>query len=152
MEKDKTIDKTDRKILNMLLENAGLSCRRIAKKTGLSTVTILNRIKKLEDEKIIKNRTVQLDYQKLGYDVEVIIKLRISKGNLFKVEKKIAKEPNVSALYDVTGNFDTIIIAKFRNRKSMDNFLKKIQTYDFIERTETIIVLNTIKEENILIN
>ena len=151
MEKDKTIDKTDRKILNILLKNAGLSCRKIAKKTGLSTVTILNRIKKLENEKIIKNHTVYLNYAKLGYDIEVIIKLCISKGMLFEVEKKIAKEPNVSAIYDVTGNVDAIIIAKFRNRKSMDNFLKKIQTYDFIEKTETILILNTIKEENILV-
>lgn len=152
MEKKDAIDKTDRKIINILLKNAGLSCRRIAKKTGLSTVTIINRIKKLKNEKIIKNHTVQLDYSKLGYDIEIIIKLRISKGMLLEVEKKIAKEQNVSAIYDVTGNFDAIIIAKFKNRNSMDNFLKKIQTYDFIEKTETILILNTIKEENIHVN
>ena len=145
------LDKTDRKIVNILLGNSRLSCRQIAKKTGFSAVTILKRMKKLKEEKIIKKYSLLLDYSKIGYDIEVIIKLRISKGNLFKVEKKIAKEPNVLAIYDVTGAFDSIIIAKFKNTKAMDYFLKKIQTYDFIERTETVLVLNAIKEENILV-
>ncbi len=81
--------------------------------------------------------------------VSIIIKLRISKGKLFEVEKKIAVNPHVFAVYDVTGHFDAVIIAKFKNRKSMDSFLKKIQTYEFIERTETNLILNEIKEQSI---
>ena len=70
----------------------------------------------------------------------------VSKGKLFEVEKKIATDPSVHAVYDITGHFDVIVIARFKTRKSLDNFIKKIQTYDFVEKTETAIVLNTIKE------
>ena len=145
------IDKTDKKILNTLLDNSKLSYRGIAKKVGVSVVTILKRVKNLEKEKIIQSYTTNIDYEQIGYDVEVIIKLRISKGKLFEVEKKIAIDKRVFAIYDVTGNFDSMLIAKFKNRKSLDSFLKKIQKYDFIERTETILILNTIKEKNIRI-
>jgi len=90
--------------------------------------------------------------KKLGYDVEVIIEIRISKGKLIEVEKEIANHPNIFAVYDVTGDFDAVIIARFKNRKSMDYFLKKIQTYDFIERTFTKFILHTIKEEPLRID
>ena len=143
------LDETDKRILNVVIENSRLSLRQIAKKIGVSVATVMHRLNKLEDEKIIRKYAASLDYEKIGYDIEVIIEVRISKGRLLDVEKKIAVHPNVFAVYDVTGAFDSIILARFRNRRQMDNFLKKIQTYEFVERTETKLVLKTIKEENI---
>jgi DNA-binding Lrp family transcriptional regulator len=107
----------------------------------------MHRVNKLEQSGIIKKYTVQLDYQKLGYELVVCIDIRVAKGKLFEVERLVAKHPSVQAVYDVTGSFDSLVIAKFKNRKELDNFVKKIQTYDFVERTETRLVLNTIKEE-----
>lgn len=145
------IDDTDKRILNVLLENPKLSVRDIAKKTSVSPVTVLKRIKILEKERIIKSYTTYIDYSKSGYDLDVIIKMRVSKGKMFEVEEKIATNKNVFAVYDITGDFDVLIIAKFRNRKSLDSYIKKVQTYAFVERTETILILNTIKEEFIKI-
>lgn len=142
-------DETDKKIINALIENARLSYRQTAKKIGVSVATVMNHVKSLEEEKIIEKYTTKINYEKIGYDVEVLIEIRISKGKLFEVEKKIATHPNVFALYDVTGASDAIILARFKNRRLMDNFLKKIQTYDFVERTETKLILNTIKEDMI---
>ena len=143
------IEDTDRKILNILVENSRLSLRQIAKKADVSVATVMHHLNKLEDEKIVRKYSAKLDYEKIGYDVEVMVEIRISKGRLFDVEKKIATNPNVFAIYDVTGSFDAIVLARFPNRRQMDNFLKKIQTYEFVERTETKLILNTIKEENI---
>ena len=141
------IDDTDKKILGVLQDNAKLSYRQICKKVGVSVATVMHRVKKLEQSGIIKKYSALLDYDRLGYDVPVMIGIRVAKGKLFNVENKIATHPNVFAVYDKTGDFDSTIIARFKNRKSMDAFLKKIQTYDFIERTETQLILNTIKEE-----
>lgn len=139
-------DKNDLKILNELMDNSKAPLRKISDKVGLSFVTVMNRIKKLDREGIIKGYMAVLDYEKLGYDVEVLIEIRISKGKLFEVEKTIAAHPNVVSVYDFTGDFDALIMARFRSRKDMDTFLKKIQTYDFVERTNTRFILNTIKE------
>ncbi len=143
------LEETDKKILNILVESSRLSLRQIAKKAGVSVATVMHHINRMEHEKIIEKYTAKLDYEKIGYDVEVMIEIRISKGKLFDVEKKIATNPNVFAIYDVTGSFDAVVLARFPTRRQMDNFLKKIQTYEFVERTETKLILNTIKEANI---
>ena len=69
------LDKTDFRILKNLLVDARLSSRQLALKLGLSTVTILTRIKKLEQEKIVKGYTAIIDHQKLGYDLTAIIEV-----------------------------------------------------------------------------
>jgi DNA-binding Lrp family transcriptional regulator len=143
------IDDLDKKIINVLIVDSKLSYREIGKRVKVSVATVMHRVKRLEKEGIIKGYTTSVDYEKIGYDVSVIIKMRIAKGKLFELEKKIANDPNIFAVYDVTGDFDSIIIAKFKSRKSMDSFLKKTQAYEFMERTETVLVLNTIKEKQI---
>ena len=143
------LDQTDKKILNVIVDSSRLSLRQIAEKVNVSVATVMHHVNKLEKEKIIEKYTTKLDYEKIGYDVEVLIEIRISKGRLLDVEKKIATHPNVFAVYDTTGAFDAAILARFKTRRQMDNFLKKIQTYEFVERTETKLILKTIKEENI---
>lgn len=138
-------DENDTKLLDVLLADSRLSYRKVASKIGVSAATVMNRIKRLEKEGVIKGYTAVLDYEKLGYDIDAIINMKISKGKLFEVENKIAHHPSVAAVYDVTGDFDSTIIAKFRNRRALDTFLKKIQTYEFVEGTNTILILNTIK-------
>ena len=145
------IDTYDEKIINELTQNAKIPLRKLANKLKISFVTVMNRIKRLEKEGIIKSYAAMIDYEKLGYGVHVLIDIRIAKGKLFELEKKIAHCPNVSTVYDTTGDFDAVVIGKFKTTRSMDNFLKKIQTYDFVERTNTRLILNTIKEEQIKI-
>ncbi len=140
------LDEVDKKILNVLLRNSRLSYRDIAKSVGVSVATALNRVKRLEKEGVIRGYTLSVDYDLLGYDVGVIINVRVSKGKLFQVEKKIASDSHVIGVYDITGAFDAVIIARFKTRRSLDQFLKKIQTFDFVERTETVLILNAIKE------
>ena len=145
------ISDIDKEIINNLILDSRLSYRKIAKKLKVSVATIMHHVKRLEKERIIKKYTTKIDYEKLGYDIEVLIDIKISKGKLFLVEKKIASNPNVFAVYDTTGEYDATIFTRFKNRRKMDNFLKKIQTYDFVERTHTKLILNTIKEEQMLI-
>ena len=144
-------DETDKKLINALLLNSKLSYRELAKEVNVSVATAMHRVKRLENEKVIKRYTTIIDYDKAGFDVEVLVEMRISKGKLFQVEKEIANHPNVFAVYDLTGDFDAAILARFQNRKAMDSFLKKIQTYDFVERTNTRLILNTIKEKEIAV-
>ena len=69
------LDKTDMKILKNLMLNSRLSSRQLALNLGMSTVTVLSRIKKLEKEKIIKGYTAIIDHEKLGYGLTAIIEI-----------------------------------------------------------------------------
>lgn len=141
-----TIDEKDLKILEALQENSRLSFRQLAKKTGFSVATVMSRVKKLEEIGIIKKYTVEIDYSKLGLDFPVIIDVRVSKGKLFEVEGEIAKNPHVLAVYDITGDFDVAILARFKTRKELDKFVKELQKMKYVERTYTKLILNVIKE------
>jgi Lrp/AsnC family transcriptional regulator, regulator for asnA, asnC and gidA len=145
------IDEIDKKILNELIINSKLSYRDIAKNVKVSTVTVMNRIKKLQKEKIIKKYVTIIDYEKLMYDFEIIVEMRISNGKLFEVEKKISSHPNVFKVIDITGDFDALVFARFTSRARMDTFIKKIQTHNFIERIKTRIILNNISNKEQLI-
>jgi DNA-binding Lrp family transcriptional regulator len=141
------LDKTDVKILQTLLENARLSNRQIAKKVNVSVGTVIAKIKKMETGGIINGYSVTLDYENLGYELTVITEIIVSKGKLLDVEKEIAKIPNVCAVYDVTGATDAVVIAKFKNRKTLSEFTKTILSLPFVERTNTHVVLTIVKED-----
>ncbi len=143
------IDETDRKIINAFSADSKVTLRKLAQKIGVSFVTVMNRVKRLEKEGVIRAYTAKIDYEKLGYDTHVIIDVRISKGKLFELEKKIAMVSNIYAVYDTTGGSDATVIGRFRSTKALDSFLKTIQTYDFVEKTTTKLVLNTIKESQV---
>jgi len=140
------LNETDLKILRGLLTDARFSSRQIAKNVGVSVGTVLSRIKRMEDEGIIMGYSVLLDHEKLGYELTVVTEITVSKGRLTETESEIAKIPNVCGVYDVTGLTDAIIIAKFRSREDLGKFTKTLLALPYIERTNTHVVLTTVKE------
>jgi DNA-binding Lrp family transcriptional regulator len=143
------IDDVDKKIINNLIDDARLSYRKLSSKVGVAVATVMHRVNKLEKAGVIVKYTIGVKYSLIGYDMQIIMDVRIAKGRLSEVEDKIAKHPNVFAVYDNTGPFDATIIAKFKDRRSADAFIKKVQTYDFVERTETKLLLSTVTEHMI---
>ncbi|NJK77946.1 MAG: Lrp/AsnC family transcriptional regulator [Nanoarchaeota archaeon] len=141
------LDKNDERILKNLLVDARLSARQLGLKLGMSTVTILSRIKKLEKEKIIKGYTAIIDHEKLGYTLTAIIEIIAKKDKIIDIEMEIAKIENVCGVYDITGNTDTLVIAKFKSRDELSEFVKGIASIQNIENTITHVVLNTAKED-----
>jgi DNA-binding Lrp family transcriptional regulator len=146
------LDETDVKILIKLLSDARLSYRKIAQEIGVSPPTVLTRVEKLERENIIKFYSAVLDHERLGYDLTAIIEVTAVKGKISEVEKHIAKLPNVCAVYDITGLTDMMIIAKFKNRNELSNFVKRDLSMPYVERTNTHVVLLAVKEDFRFIN
>jgi DNA-binding Lrp family transcriptional regulator len=140
------LNETDKKILKNLLDDARFSSRQIAKNVGVSVGTVLSRIKKMEDMGIIKGYSAILDHEKLGYELTVVTEITVSKGRLVEMENEIAKNPNVCGVYDVTGLTDAVIIAKFKSRDDLGKFTKNLLALPYIERTNTHVVLATVKE------
>jgi DNA-binding Lrp family transcriptional regulator len=141
------LDKTDEKILKNLMVDARSSARQLALKLGLSTVTVLSRIKKLEKEKIIKGYTALIDHEKLGYNLTAIIEIIAKKDKIINIEAELSKIENVCGVYDITGNTDTLVIAKFKSRNELSEFVKGLASIQNIENTITHVVLNTAKED-----
>jgi len=141
------LDNTDEKILKNLMVDARLSARQLGLKLGMSTVTVLSRIKKLEKKKIIQGYTTIIDHEKLGYALTAIIEIIAKNDKIVNIEEEISKFENVCGVYDITGSTDTLIIAKFKERDELSNFVKGLTAIPNVENTITHVVLNTAKED-----
>ncbi len=141
------LDETDERILKNLMMDARQSARQLALKLGMSTVTVLSRIKKLEKEKIIKGYTAIIDHEKIGYSLTAIIEIIAKNDKIVGVEEEISKFENVCGVYDITGSTDTIVVAKFKERNELSKFVKGLASITNVENTITHVVLNTTKED-----
>ena len=141
------MDKTNEKILKNLMIDARQSARQLALKLGMSTVTILSRIKKLETEKIICGYTAIIDHEKLGYSLTAIIEIIAKNDKIVDIENEISKFENVCGVYDITGSTDIVIIAKFKERNELSKFVKDLSAIPNVKNTITHVVLNTAKED-----
>ncbi|WP_457549330.1 Lrp/AsnC family transcriptional regulator [Archaeoglobus sp.] len=140
------IDKLDIGILIELQKDARKSLKEIAEKLDVAEGTVYNRINKLKKIGIIEKFIPVINHSKLGFDLTAIIGITAEGKHLVELEEIIAKEPNVTAVYDVTGEFDVIVVAKFKTREDLNEFVKKIAGMKHVKRTYTMLVLNVVKE------
>jgi DNA-binding Lrp family transcriptional regulator len=141
------LDDLDMKILHWYLVDARLSFRELAHKLGVSTTTVQARTGKLEKAGIIRGYSAIFDHDKIGFQLTAITEVSVAKGKLVELEKEVAKMPQVLAVYDVTGLTDAMVIAKFKSRDDLSRFTKALLSMPFVERTNTHVVLTTVKED-----
>ncbi len=141
------IDELDVGILRHLNEDARRSYRELAKALGVSISTVSNRVKRLEGEGVILGYVPVLDPKRLGFDGAAIVGAKISRGKLLEVQRRIGKDERVFGVYDVTGEWDSVIMVRFRSTRELDAFVKKLVAMENVERTYTQVVLNIVKDE-----
>ena len=147
MDQTSTLDKLDREILQELNIDARRSHRELAHRLKVSPTTISHRVSRMERDGVIRGYVPLLDDELLGWDLAATIGIRISKGRLREVEERLARDPRAYAIYDVTGDFDALLIGRFRDRRDLDRFVKHALQDPYVERTNTQVVLNRVKEE-----
>jgi Lrp/AsnC family leucine-responsive transcriptional regulator len=101
----------------------------------------------MEKSGLLKGYIPDVDEIMLGFDLVAIMTLRITHGKLKSVYKALKDLPPVKLIFDITGDWDAILICYFKERKELDNFLKTKLTVPHIERIVTDVVLNVIKDE-----
>ena len=141
------LDEIDRKIIRVLEKDARTSLRKISELVDVSLGTVSNRVKKMENNGVIMGYSVILNPDEIGWELNVVIGLRIQKGRLIEIQEKIAKDSRVHGVYDVTGDFDSMVIARAKNRNDLDDLSKNVLSIDGVERSITHLVLNTVKEK-----
>lgn len=141
------LDEIDRKLLRELLTDSKRSYRELASAIGVSAATVINHVRRLESAGVIKDYSARLDHERLGYELTVVTEIIVSKGKLLETDEEIAKIPNVCAVYDITGQTDAMVVAKFKSRNKLSDFTKALLAMPYVERTNTHVVLTTVKED-----
>ena len=136
----------DLNILGILSKNSRVNYNQIALKLGNSPVTIKKHVEELEQKGVIKGYGIDINFEKLGYDIIATIEVTVSKGKMIEVETDIAENPNVFGVYDITGDYDALVFARFKTRTELSAMIKKLHSSPYVERTNTHLILKVIKE------
>ncbi len=146
-ESRKDLDELDIQLVNLLYTDSRMKYSEIADKLNVSVGSVHNRIKSLEERGVIKKFTVQLNPEKIDRDLTVVIEMQIEVSHLNEVNDQLQCFPDIIALYNVTGNTDILAIARFKDRRHMNDTLQKILQIRHITRTATHLALQILKEE-----
>jgi DNA-binding Lrp family transcriptional regulator len=138
-------------VIRALEEDSRVSLLKLSRRVGLTPNILRNRLNAMEQEGIILGYTPIVDSSKMGYAITAIIMIQIDGDHLPEFENEITKETNVLSVYDITGEYDAIVIAKFRDNPSLNGFLKKLLAERFVKRTTTLVALNAVKEQGKII-
>jgi len=142
------MDKTDKKILSLLQENARITNAEIARQVGMVPSGVQERIRKLEDKGYILDYATHLrsDPLNLGLLAFVFVKTNEPPGGLNTAEE-LAKLPEILEVHHVAGEDCYLLKLRHSNNKALADFLReKLGPIPTITSTRTIIVLDTVKE------
>ena len=151
MEKENpaTLDKSDRIILKMLQDDCNVSLKKIGEKTGLSSSTVHYRVNRLVEEGVITGFKACVNPLKVGKDILAIslITGRYGPDYSKKIGEKISKIPGVWAAYFLLGNIDFAILLRASSREELKDIIDSIIKIDEVERSNTYLILDRIKED-----
>lgn len=143
------IDKTDAKILEILQKDSRSTTQEIADQIGMSASPCWRRIKRLEDEKLIRGYGAQLDRKKIGLGVMVFIRVSIdshSEAEARKFEEKVAELDFVVACYSIGGDADFLLQVVSPSLDTYADFsMSVIRRLPGIKEMQSMFVLKEIK-------
>jgi Lrp/AsnC family transcriptional regulator len=123
------VDKIDRQLLKLLQEDCTQSLQDMAAAVNLTATPCWKRLKRLEDEGIIRSRVALLDNEKLGLSLTafVLIKTQHHSSEWYQHFVEQVKElPQVLAFYRMAGEYDYLLQVQVADMKSYDDFYKRL--------------------------
>jgi len=145
------LDEIDKELLRILQDNAKTPYSKISKRLGVSEATVHLRIRKLLKKGVIKRFQAIVDPEKVGKGTVAIIALTADPRKYEEVLEKLKEIPDVYEIYDVTGEYYTILKVRVGSREELTKVLDEIGRIEGVESTRTMFVLRTIKEETRLV-
>ncbi|WP_022851235.1 Lrp/AsnC family transcriptional regulator [Limisalsivibrio acetivorans] len=144
------IDEKDRMIINILRKNARISYADIAKKMGMKSPSVIERIKRLENEGIISDYNISVDYKALGYDILAFIGVYIDNAeHIEEFENTLNTQlEEVVGCHHVTGEYTMILKVATKNTETLSDMIKKLRDMPGVTKTNTMIVFSTIVERS----
>ena len=149
------MDKIDKQILRELQLDSDKKVYQIAKKLQIPKSTVHNRIKRLEKDKIVQGYKAIVNPKKLGKGICALVHIVItSQQSAHDIANKLKNMSCVESIYIVTGQFDLIAKIRLKDTDSLNKFIfdgtTGLRSLPGIERTESMIVLDTPKDNGVI--
>ncbi len=136
------VDDIDEKILALLDENSRMTYVEIGAQVGLSEGAVRNRIQSLVSDNVIKRFTIE---KSISHGVRALTMIAVEPGvPTFEVSKKVHDLDGVEQIYEITGEYDIVMVSHGSNIESINKVIEDIRKIKGVEKTNTIIVLRTV--------
>lgn len=145
------MDRTDKKILNILQMNARVTNKELAKEMGLSTTPVFERVKKLEKQGYIQNYVAIVDNKKVDRNLIAYLSVKLdkhSKGHLLNFKNSITRLNEVMECYQIAGNADYVVKIALKDMEEYARFItEKISAIENINSIDVSFVLDEVKRQ-----
>ena len=136
------VDDIDERIMELLEEDARMTYVEIGKMVGLSEGAVRNRIQSLTSTGVIKRFTIE---KSTSHGVSAVTMLAVDPSTpTYKVSKSVSMLDGVEKVYEVTGEYDILLVSSSVNIDGINQCIEDIRKINGVEKTNTIIVLRTI--------
>tara|TARA_B100001057_G_scaffold439827_1_gene473293 strand:+ start:1181 stop:1642 length:462 start_codon:yes stop_codon:yes gene_type:complete len=147
------IDNIDLKILKVLSKNAKMPYTEVAKKVFVSGGTVHVRMRKLEKMGVVRGTKLDIDYDKLGYNISSYMGIYLEKSFLYKETVKFLKKiPEIVEIHAITGQYTIFIKIICKDTSHFRNFLDTIHKVKGITRTETFMSFEETIKDSLALN
>ena len=140
------LDEIDIKILRHLQKDGRETASKIAKKLSLTVPTITERIKRLQESSAIKGFQAIIDPKSVSLDVSAVITVISSSSNNYQqVVDNAIDCPEIIQCFSTTGMGSLLLWVSTKNSQTLEELLRKIQSWPDVTRTETQVILSSYK-------
>ncbi len=147
-------DHIDRKVLEILQDNAKITNAQLSKEIGLSPAPTLERVKKLETLGVIQSYHAQLNRDKIGLGVTTFVQITLTGHKKMVTDSfvsQINEIPEVIECHHITGNCDFLLKIISKDIASYQKLmLEQINEIEEVASTQTMVILSTFKESKVL--
>lgn len=137
----------DFRLIRALQKDARRSNRQLAEDLGVAASTVGHRLKDLEDRGVIRGYRPIINYRELGLGLVAVTRIKARGDQLPNIVRALIQHPHLTHVYEITGEFDVMVIGRFRDESEMNREIKSMLGLPGIEGTNTSIVLDTPKEQ-----
>ena len=120
------LDDLDRKLLDILVKDSRTSLKELAQQVGLSSPSVSERLRRLEERGVIRAFTVEIDPEALGFPLQAIVRVRPLPGKLHIVQQLIEEIPEFGECDKVTGDDCFVARLYVRSMGELDKLLDRI--------------------------
>ena len=141
-----TYQDLDVRLIRALQEDGRRSLRQLARVLNVSTSTVSKRLDDLRERGVVLGFRPVVDYAALGYGLVAVTKIKARGDALPAIVEALAADHHLTHVYEITGEFDVLVIGRFRNETEMNREIKRMLSLPGIEGTNTSVVLSAAKE------
>ncbi len=143
------LDDLDVRIVAALQDDCKTPLARIGEQVGLSAPSVMERIRRLEQQGVLRGYHADVDARKVGLDITAFVGVSINfpKG-IDRFERTVNPIPQVLECHHVTGGPTLLLKVKVKNTAALEELISRIRIIEGVERTETMVVLSTSTERS----